>query len=41
LFRRELERALSDGTGELSGQYVLHDLPALLGLEEKKVGIAR
>jgi hypothetical protein len=37
LFRRELERLLADGSGELDAGYVLGELPRMLQLEERKV----
>ncbi|KAL6749845.1 hypothetical protein V8C86DRAFT_3110990, partial [Haematococcus lacustris] len=37
LFRREFEKRVSDGTGKLNPQFVLKELPILLGLEDKRV----
>ncbi|GFH06038.1 uncharacterized protein HaLaN_00599, partial [Haematococcus lacustris] len=37
LFRREFEKRVSDGTGDFDAQFVLKELPALLGLEDKRV----
>uniref|UniRef100_A0A7S0S6E9 Uncharacterized protein n=1 Tax=Chlamydomonas leiostraca TaxID=1034604 RepID=A0A7S0S6E9_9CHLO len=37
LFRKEFERKVSDGSGTFDADYMLHKLPAMLGLEERKV----
>lgn len=38
IFRKELNRALLDGTGSLDPEFMLKKLPAMLMLEEYKVG---
>ncbi len=37
LYRKEFERAISDGTGNLDAAYLLEELPRILALEERKV----
>jgi len=37
LFRREFERAIGDDQGTLDKQYMLHTLPAMLSLDERRI----
>lgn len=37
LFRKEFEKAVTDGLGEFDKEYLLHQLPKMLDLEEKKI----
>eukprot|EP00798_Chlamydomonas_sp_ICE-L_P014703 gene14703-20743_t len=39
LFRKELERGISDGTGELQSEYILEKLPRVLVLDKRKVAM--
>lgn len=40
IFRREFERAVTDGQGDLSPDYILKQLPQTLALESKTVSLA-